>query len=88
MKVLNALENAILNYGRDHVDFVSNPYQYFAEKLGYKSKNYIYRWFQNRDNTKIGLVDLMLICKITGDIRPLECFYKDAIKEIRKINKE
>ena len=83
MRVLNALENAILEYGMKHENFIRNPYQYFAERLGYKSKNYCYRWFKSRNNTEIKLVDLKGICKITGDSKPLECFYEDTMKEIK-----
>ena len=83
MRVLNALENAILKYGMEHSNFIKNPYQYFAERLGYKSKNYLYRWFKMRNNVEVRLIDLAFICKKTGDEKPLEYYYEDTMKEIR-----
>lgn len=66
VRILNAIEFAILTYARSQ-KVVANPYQYFSERLGYKSKNYLYRWFQDRGMVKIGLEDLKKIILITGD---------------------
>ena len=65
--VLNALENAILRYGRENSDFVKNPYQFFSEKLGYKAKNYLYWVFQHRNGAKLGYDDVKKILERTND---------------------
>lgn len=83
MRVLNAIESSILQYGRKHRDFIDNPYWFFAEELGYKSKNYIYFWFKERDNKKVGLEDLKKICEITKDLTPLK-IYVEEVKESLK----
>jgi len=77
IKVLNAVETTMLDYAKKHGEFVGNVYQHFAKKLGYKSKNYIYSWFKERDATKIGLSDIDKIIKITGDDRLAEIIYEE-----------
>jgi hypothetical protein len=67
MELLNALETAILRFGRVHRETVKNPYWFFAEKLGFKSKNYFYQIFQERDETKLQYKHLLEIVRITKD---------------------
>lgn len=66
IKVLNAVEFAMLQYAKER-KFIGNPYQYFSESLGYKSKNYLYRFFKERSTAKIGWKDLEKITKETKD---------------------
>lgn len=79
VRILNAIEFAILSYARAQ-KVVGNPYQYFSEQLGYKSRNYIYRWFQDRGLVKIGLDDLKKIILIT-DSKELADILCDEIKK-------
>lgn len=67
MELLNALENAILRYGRRHREVVQNPYWYFAERLGFKSKNHLYQIFQEREETKVQYKHLLEVLTITRD---------------------
>lgn len=85
IKVLNSVEDAILKFGRDNDQFVRNAYQFFANKLGYKSKNYLYRWFQDRDPSKIGLCDIKKIIEITKN-QNLADIVSEEIKNILKSN--
>jgi hypothetical protein len=84
IRVLNAVENTILEYGKRNSRHVGNVYHYFAEKLGYKSKNYLYRWFKERDSSKIGLMDVKKIIEITGDTSLADVIYH----ELRQFIKE
>lgn len=83
LELLNAIENAILDYGRKHRDVISNPYHWFADKLGYKAKNQIYFWFQKREHSLIKVEELLMIMKITKDQSLLEVFNKKAEDALR-----
>lgn len=65
IRILNAIEFAILSYAKSQ-KVAGNPYQFFSNELGYKSKNYLYRWFQDRGMVKIGLDDMKKIILITN----------------------
>jgi len=67
LELLNAIENAILDYGRKHRGVITNPYRWFAERLGYKAKNQIYFWFQKRESSLIKVEELIEIIEITQD---------------------
>ena len=67
MELLLAAETAILNYARKHGNLIKNPYWFFSEKLGYKSKNFLYGIFQNRENHKLTIEALRKIYEITQD---------------------
>ncbi len=68
----NALENSILSYGNKHSDFIVNPYWHFSQKLGYKSKNYLYKMFQTKEKFRMPISDIMYICLTTKDFTPIE----------------
>ena len=68
----NALENSILAYGNKHSDFIINPYWHFGQKLGYKSKNYLYKIFQSKEKFRMPISDIMFICLTTKDFTPLD----------------
>ena len=76
--VLNAAENAVLQYGREHSEFIKNVYQHFSEKLGYKSPNYLYMLFSKRNGAKMGYDDLMLILEKTANFQLAEAIKKDV----------
>jgi hypothetical protein len=81
-RLLLAIEMAILKYGREHSEFIQNPYQYFAKRLSYKSKNYIYKWFQpDRADVKIGFDDVVKILRITQD----KILYEVAKEELTNV---
>lgn len=65
MELLNAFENALLFYGRKHP--IGNPYQYFADKLGYKARNYFYFIFQKRQHYRLTVDDVKRVYEITKD---------------------
>jgi len=83
MELLNALENAILEFyhkNRYAIE-ISNPYWWFAEKLGYKEKNYVYAWFKERDNSKVGIRDVKEIYKITKNQYLKEKYIEEIDKD-------
>jgi len=84
IRVLNAVEDIILEYGREHKNHIGNPYWYFADRLGYKSKNYLYRLIANRDSSKIGLIDVQKIIEITGKIELADLIYEELKSGIKK----
>ena len=79
VRILNAIEFAMLDYARKS-KWIQNPYQYFSELLGYKSKNYVYRWFKERDATKIGLNDIRRILEITRNTELAELIGEELKK--------
>lgn len=87
LRILNAAENAILQYGREHSEFIKNVYWFFGEKLGYKSRNYLYDIFKQRNGTKLGYDDLMTILEKTGNIPLAEVIKQDIDSKIENINK-
>lgn len=84
ISVLNAVENAILKYGKDHGEFIKNSYWFFSEALGYKAKNYIYDWFKKRNGAKIGYDDLMKILEKTNSLELAEAIKKDIEMKINR----
>ena len=75
--VLNAVENAIERYGHAHRGFISNAYEWFSLKLGYKNSKFLYRVFQQRRDAKLGYRDIMVILKITQDQDLLKAITED-----------
>ncbi len=80
--VLNALENAILDYGRRNRKFVSNPYQFFSKYLGYKAPNYIYDWFKMRNGCAVKYDDLLKILNETKSKELAEIMQKDIERNL------
>ena len=68
----NAVETSILDYALKRSDLMVNPYWWFGEKLGYKSKNYLYGLFRDKENFRMPIHDIVFICETTGDYRPLK----------------
>jgi hypothetical protein len=66
MELLLATESAILNFKRQH-PMIKNAYWYFAEQLGYKSKNYLYEIFEQRLHYKLSVQDVKKIYELTND---------------------
>lgn len=68
-RLLLALDSAMLNYQKKHKDFILNTYQWFTKKLGYKAKNYVYKWFNENpeESVKVGYDDVMKVLFITQD---------------------
>lgn len=85
LKVLNAIEMAMLNYAKQNPGTILNPFQWFADALGYKSKNYCYRWFKERDAAKIGYKDIKKIIEITEDISIADIVCKELKGNITEI---
>lgn len=81
IRVLNAVETTMLDYSKKHGEFIGNVYQHFATRLGYKSKNYLYRWFKERDASKIGLSDIKKIIDITKDESLAKIIYEELIRK-------
>ena len=79
MITLNAVESAILLYGRQH-PMIGNPYQYFSQVCGYKSKNTLYFIFQKRENYKLTLDTIKKIHSITKDNQIVEALLKEVSK--------
>jgi len=79
--VLNAVENAILRYGNANKGFIDNPYQWFGKKLGYKTRNYLYRVFENRIDAKLGYRDIREILKITQDT----CLFQAVEEDLKNM---
>jgi len=71
------LEGKILQYGIKHN--IGNPYQWLADQLGYKSRNYLYRIFQNGNIGELKVRDLTLILSILGQDK------ETIINEVRKV---
>ena len=76
----------MLNYSSKHPGLIANVYHFFSGKLGYKNRNQIYRWFQDRDDSKIGLNDLKAIVNVTQDITPALVFFEECQAEIKREN--
>ena len=57
------IEYAILKFGNEQN--IRNPYQWFSEQLGYKSRNYFYRLIHHLGDMKIK--DLKMIAFIIND---------------------
>ena len=66
MELLNAVENAILLYRRKH-PMIKSAYWWFAEQLGYKSKNFLYGIFTKREHHKLTIDAVQKIYEITKD---------------------
>lgn len=66
MELLNAVETAILFYGRQH-QMIGNPYWWFSGQLGYKSKNFLYGIFQKREHHKLTTDAVSKVYQITKD---------------------
>ncbi len=79
MITLNAVESAILLYGREH-PMIGNPYHYFSEQVGYKSKNTLYFIFQKRENYKLTLDTIKKVYSITKDGQILDAIVKEISK--------
>lgn len=78
-KLLQILESELREYARKQgEDF--NPYWYFAELLGYKSKNSLYDWFRQNGSKKIGYADLWKIIRVTHSQKLIKAVIND-IKE-------
>ncbi len=77
-RLLQTIETEIIDYARRQ-DIV-NPYWYFGELLGYKSKNTLYDWFRETGTKKIGYADLWKIIRITHSKRLINAIITD-IKE-------
>ncbi len=66
MELLNSVESAMLFYGRQH-PMIGNPYWWFAEQLGYKSKNFLYGIFKKREHHKLTIDAVSKVYQITKD---------------------
>jgi hypothetical protein len=80
-KLLQVLETTMINYAK--VQGIINPYWYFGEVLGYKSKNTLYDWFSSTGTKKIGYADLWKIIRITHSRKLIHAIILD-IKEAEK----
>ena len=87
LRILNAAENEVLKYGRDHSEFIKNVYWFFGEKLGYKSRNYLYDIFKQRNGIKLGYDDLMTILEKTENIQLADIIKQDIDSKINNIKK-
>ena len=81
IRFANCLENSILEYGKKHSDFIVNPYWFFSKKLGYKSKNWIYKLFRDKEKFRMPVCDVALICLTTKDFTPLDFLVDKRITE-------
>src|SRR5574338_79767 len=67
------IEKVIQEYGSRKG--IANPMQWFAEQLGYKARNYLYKLFSRRDIDDIKVGDIKKIIHITGDITLADIVY-------------
>ena len=77
--VLNAVENAIERYGHAHRGFISNAYEWFSLKLGYKNSKFLYRVFQQRRDAKLGYREIMVILSLYTLYMQFNSFFDLAI---------
>jgi len=84
LDLLDALESAILDYC--HTNNKGNAYWYFAEVLGFKSKNILYDWFKSETRIKIGYAELWIILRITQNQNLLERILNDLKHTIEEKN--
>ncbi|GAB1348313.1 hypothetical protein MASR1M107_05250 [Ignavibacteriales bacterium] len=84
LDLLNALESAILDYC--HTNEKGNAYWYFADALGFKSRNILYEWFKSETRIKIGYAELWVILRITQDKNLLERILIDLKHSIEEKN--
>jgi hypothetical protein len=77
-RLLQIIESEIREHARRQG--IINPYWYFAELLGYKSKNSLYDWFSSTGSKKIGYADLWVIIRETHSKTLIKAVIND-IKE-------